>query len=162
MIFCDFGVSLIFIIGVECAVLTSQAYSFMRGKNTVVKPKDHEYQLSYSLITYREGQSSMSCNGSQHWQKIRFTWGTSRFKLDLEKAEEPEIKSPTCAGSSKKQDSFRKTSISALLTMPKPLTVFSSVQLLSHVRLFATPWTAAHQASLSITNSQSLLKLTVH
>ena len=35
----------------------------------------------------------------------------------------------------------------------------SSVQLLSSVRLFATPWTAAHQASLSITNSQSLLKL---
>ena len=36
---------------------------------------------------------------------------------------------------------------------------FSSVQLLSHVQLFATPWTAAHQASLSITNSWSLLKL---
>ena len=36
---------------------------------------------------------------------------------------------------------------------------FSSVQLLSHVRLFATPWIAACQASLSITNSQSLLKL---
>ena len=36
---------------------------------------------------------------------------------------------------------------------------FSSVQLLSRVRLFATPWTAAHQASLSITNSWSLLKL---
>ena len=36
---------------------------------------------------------------------------------------------------------------------------FSSVQLLSHVQLFATPWTAARQASLSITNSQSLLKL---
>ena len=36
---------------------------------------------------------------------------------------------------------------------------FSSVQSLSHVRLFATPWTAAHQASLSITHSQSLLKL---
>ena len=36
---------------------------------------------------------------------------------------------------------------------------FSSVQLLSCVRLFATPWTAAHQASLSITNSRSLLKL---
>ena len=35
---------------------------------------------------------------------------------------------------------------------------FNSVQLLSHVRLFATPWTAAHQASLSITNSWSLLK----
>ena len=37
--------------------------------------------------------------------------------------------------------------------------LFQSVQLLSHVQLFATPWTAAHQASLSITNSQSLLKL---
>ena len=37
---------------------------------------------------------------------------------------------------------------------------FSSVQLLSHVQLFATPWTAACQASLSITNPQSLLKLT--
>ena len=36
---------------------------------------------------------------------------------------------------------------------------FSSIQLLSHVQLFATPWTAAHQASLSITNSQNLLKL---
>ena len=36
---------------------------------------------------------------------------------------------------------------------------FSLVQSLSHVRLFVTPWTAAHQASLSITNSQSLLKL---
>ena len=36
---------------------------------------------------------------------------------------------------------------------------FSSVQSLSHVLLFATPWTAAHQASLSITNSWSLLKL---
>ena len=38
-------------------------------------------------------------------------------------------------------------------------TTFSSVQLLSHVQLFATPWTAARQASLSITNTQSLLKL---
>ena len=36
---------------------------------------------------------------------------------------------------------------------------FSSVQLLSHVRLFATPWTAARQTFLFITNSQSLLKL---
>ena len=44
-------------------------------------------------------------------------------KLVLEKAEEPEIKLPTSAGSWKKQESSRKTSISALLTMPKPLTV---------------------------------------
>ena len=46
------------------------------------------------------------------------------FKLDLEKAEGPEIKLPTSAESSKKQKSSRKTSISALLTMSKPLTVW--------------------------------------
>ena len=43
------------------------------------------------------------------------------FKLVLEKAEEPEIKLPTSAGSSQKQKISGKTSISALLTMPKPL-----------------------------------------
>ena len=46
------------------------------------------------------------------------------FKLVLEKAEEPEIKLPTSAGSWEKQESSRQTSISALLTMPKPLTVW--------------------------------------
>ena len=46
------------------------------------------------------------------------------FKLVLEKAKEPEIKLPTSTGSSKKQDSSRKTSTSALLTIPKPLTVW--------------------------------------
>ena len=49
------------------------------------------------------------------------------FKLVLEKAEEPEIKLPTSAGSSKKQEHSRKTSISALLTMPKPLTVWITI-----------------------------------
>ena len=43
------------------------------------------------------------------------------FKLDLEKAEEPENKLPTSIGSSEKHESSRKTSTSALLTMPKPL-----------------------------------------
>ena len=46
------------------------------------------------------------------------------FKLDLEKAEEPEINLPTPVELSKKQESSRKTSVSALLTTPKPLTVW--------------------------------------
>ena len=46
------------------------------------------------------------------------------FKLVLEKAEEPEIKFPTSVGSLKKQEIFRKTSISALLTMPEALTMW--------------------------------------
>ena len=48
------------------------------------------------------------------------------FKLDLEKAEEPEIKLTTSVGLSKKQESSRKTSTSALLTTPKPLTVWNT------------------------------------
>ena len=49
------------------------------------------------------------------------------FKLVLERAEEPEIKLPTSAGSWKKQESSRKASISALFTMPKHLTVWITI-----------------------------------
>ena len=49
------------------------------------------------------------------------------FNLDLEKAEEQEIKLPTSTGSLKKQESSRKTFVSALLTMPKPLTVWITI-----------------------------------
>ena len=54
------------------------------------------------------------------------TWTVNfyMFKLDLEKTEEPEIKLLASAGSSKEQESSRKTFTSALLTMPKPLTVW--------------------------------------
>ena len=49
------------------------------------------------------------------------------FKLVLEKAEEQEVKLPTSVGSSKKQEHSRNPSISALLTMPKPLTVWITI-----------------------------------
>ena len=55
---------------------------------------------------------------------ITWTVNFQMFKLDLEKAEEPELKLPTSIGSSKKQQNTRKTSTSALLTMPNPLTVW--------------------------------------
>ena len=58
------------------------------------------------------------------------------FKLVLEKAEEPEIKLPTSAGSLKKQETSRKTSTSALLTMPKPLTVWIT----TNCRKFLKRW----------------------
>ena len=59
---------------------------------------------------------------ARHQQYMNYK--LSMLELDLEKAEEPEIKLPTYAGSWKKQESSRKTSISALLTMSKPLTVW--------------------------------------
>ena len=49
------------------------------------------------------------------------------FKLGSEKADKPEIKLPTSVGSSKKQETSRKTSVSALLTMPEPLTVWITI-----------------------------------
>ena len=49
------------------------------------------------------------------------------FRLVLEKAEEPKFKLPTSVGSWKKEESSRKTSIFALLTMPKPLTVWITI-----------------------------------
>ena len=63
------------------------------------------------------------------------TMNFQMFKLDLEKAEEPEIKWSTSAGSWKKQESSRKTSTSALLTMPKPLTMWITTnwKLLEHM-----------------------------
>ena len=62
-------------------------------------------------------------------EKTNIMWTVNflMFKLVLEKAEEPEIKLTTSAGSWKKQESSRKTSISYLLTMPKPLTVWSTI-----------------------------------
>jgi len=58
----------------------------------------------------------------QQYMNVNF----QMFKLNLEKAEELEIKLPTSAGTSKKQDSSREISTSALLTMPKPLTVWTT------------------------------------
>ena len=59
--------------------------------------------------------------------QLYVTMNFQMCKLVLEKAEEPEIKLPTSAGSSKKQESSRKTSISALLTKPKPLTAWITI-----------------------------------
>ena len=63
------------------------------------------------------------------------------FELDLEKAEEQEIKLPTFDGSLKKGDSSRKTYTSALLTMPKPLTMWiTTVENSSRVRNTRPPY----------------------
>ena len=56
------------------------------------------------------------------------------FKLVLEKAEEPEIKLPKSAGSSKKQESSRKTPTSTFLTTPKPLTVWITTNFKNSLR----------------------------
>ena len=62
------------------------------------------------------------------WGGLTNSCEKKRGKLDLEKAEEREIKLTTSVGSLKKQESSRKTSSSALLTMPKPFTVWTTTK----------------------------------
>ena len=78
------------------------------------------------------------------------------FKLDLEKAEEPEIKLPTSVGSSKKNESSRKTSISALLTTPKPLTVWITTNCGKFWKIweYQTTWPASWEICVKIKKQQ--------
>ena len=78
------------------------------------------------------------------------------FKLILEKAEEPEIKLPTSAGSSKKRESSRKTSISALLTMPKPLIVWITVNCGKFWQRweYKTTWPASWEICMQVRKQQ--------
>ena len=78
------------------------------------------------------------------------------FKLVLEKAEEREIKFPTSAGSWKKQESSRKTSISALLTMPKPLTVGITINCGKFWKRweYQTTWSASWEICMQVRKQQ--------
>ena len=78
------------------------------------------------------------------------------FKLDLEKAEEPEIKLPTSAGSLKKQENSRKTTISALLTMSKPLTVWITINCGKFWKRweYQTTWPATWETYIQVRKQQ--------
>ena len=86
------------------------------------------------------------------------TWTVNfqMFKLVLENGEEPEIKLPTSAGSSKKQESSRKTSISALLTMPKPLTVWITINWGKFIKRweYQTTWPASWETYMQVRKQQ--------
>ena len=78
------------------------------------------------------------------------------FKPNLEKAEEPEIKLPTTTVSSKKQESSRKTSISALLTMSKPLTVWITTNCGKFWKRweYQTTWPASWEVCMQVKKKQ--------
>ena len=96
-------------------------------------------------------QNSLKPGLSSMW-----TMNFQMFKLDLEKAEEPEIKLPTSVGSSKKQENSRKTSISALLTMPKPLTVWITINCGKFWKRckFQTTWPASWEICMQVRKQQ--------
>ena len=78
------------------------------------------------------------------------------FKLDLEKVEEQEMKLPTSVGSLKKQESSRKTSISALLTMQKPLTVWITINCGKFWKKweYQTTWPASWETCMQVRKQQ--------
>ena len=82
------------------------------------------------------------------------------FKLDLEKAEEPDIKLPTSTGSSKKQESSRKTSTFAL-TRPKPLTVWITINCGKFLkrREYQSTWPASWETSMQVRKQQLELNM---
>ena len=86
------------------------------------------------------------------------------FKLVLEKAEEPENKLPTSAGSPKNQESSRKTSISALLTVPKPLTVCITINCgkLWKRWEYQTTWPALLETCIQVRKQQLELDMEQH
>ena len=94
-------------------------FSFQSQRKAMPKNAQITRQLHSSHMLVKSCSRSSKPDFSNMW-----TVNFLMFKLVLEKAEEPEIKLPISAGSWKKQESFRKTSPSVLLTMLKPLTVW--------------------------------------
>ena len=86
----------------------------------------------------------------------RFWTELCLFKIHILKAEEPETKLPTSSGSSKKQDSSRKTSISALLTMPKPVTVWITINCGKFWKRweYQTTWPASWETCMQVRKQQ--------
>ena len=101
----------------------------MRNGNFIPIPKkgDAKECSNYSTIALISHASKVMVNILQARLQQYMNHELPDFELVLEKAEESEIKLPISSGSWKKQESSRKTSISALLTMPKLLTVWITI-----------------------------------
>ena len=97
-------------------------FSFQSQRKAMPKNAQTTAQLHSSHTLLKECSTFSKPGFSNMW-----TMNFLMFKLVLEKAKEPEIKLPTSTGSWKDQESSSKTSISALLTMPKPLTVWITI-----------------------------------
>ena len=90
-------------------------------------PKERQACSNYHTSAVISHASKVMLKILQARLQQYMTMNFQMFKLVSEKAEEPEIKLPTSAVSLKKQESSRKTSVSALLTIPKPLTVWITI-----------------------------------
>ena len=126
-------------------------FSFQSQRKAMPKNAQTTAQL-HSSHTLVKWCSKFSKPGFSNTWTVNF----QMFKLVLEKAEEPEIKLPTSAGSWKKQESSRKTSISALLTMPRPLTVWITINCGKFWQRweYQTTWPASWEICMQVRKQQ--------
>ena len=107
---------------------------------------------NYRIIALTSHTSKVMLKILQARFQHMWTMNFQIFKLDLEKAEEPEIKLPTYAGSSEKQESCRKISTYAFLTMPKPLTVWITTNCGKFLQRweYQTTWSASWEICMQV------------
>ena len=106
----------------HCHRTGKDQFSFQSQRNAKLKNAQTTAKLHSSHMLAKKCSTLSKPGFNSTW-----TVKLQRFKLDLEKTEEPEIKLSTSIGSSKKWESSRKTSTSALLNVPKPLTVWITI-----------------------------------
>ena len=126
-------------------------FSFLFQRKAMPKKAQTTAQLHSSDMLAKQ------CSKFSKWGfNSMWTENFQMFKLDLEKAEEPEIKLPTSVGLWKKQKSSRKTSTSALLTMPKPLTVLATTNCGQFLKRweYQTTWPASWEIYLQVRKQQ--------
>ena len=127
------------------------------GKGPPIPKKGNPKEcLNYCTIAFISHASKVMLKIPQASFSNMWTVNFQMFKLVLEKAEEPKTKLPTSAGSSKKQESSRKASISALLTMPKPLTVWITINCGEFWKRWAyqTTWPASWGTYIQVRKQQ--------
>ena len=111
---------------------------------------------NYRTIALISHTSKVTLNILQARLSNTWTMNFQMFKLILEKAEESEIKLPKSAGSRKKKSVPEKTSISALLTMPKPLTVWVTINCGKFWKRweYQTTWPASWETYMQVRKQQ--------
>ena len=126
-------------------------FSFQSLRKAMPKNAQTTAQLRSSHMLVKECSKFSKPGFNSTW-----TVNFQMFKLDLEKAEEPEIKLPTSAGSSKKLQTSRKTSTFDLLTMPKPLTVWITINCGKFWKKweYQTTWPASWKTYMQVRKQQ--------
>ena len=122
-----------------------------------IPKKDSAKECSnYCTIALTSHTSKVMLKFSKPGFSNMWTVNFQMFKLVLEKTEEPESQLPTSAGSSKKQENSRKISISALLTMPKPLTVWTTINCGKFWKRwkYQTTWPASWETCMQVRKQQ--------